>query len=110
MFPELENPYTVGHVCFIDRYLGFQHSAIDQALSIRYTMSDSIIGPFSDGSADGSGGLQQTSLGLNSTEHGGEIRNERAEGAGELKEKEKGMAPVIGADCGDGKGRGGVLG
>ena len=36
--------------------------------------------------------------------------DERAEGAGELKEKEKGMAPVIGADCGDGKGRGGVLG
>jgi len=23
-FPEHENPYTVGHVCFIDRYLGFQ--------------------------------------------------------------------------------------
>jgi len=27
--------YTVGHVCFIDRYLGFQQLTIDQTLSIR---------------------------------------------------------------------------
>ena len=33
--PEHENSYTVGHVCFIDRYLGFQQLTIDQTLSIR---------------------------------------------------------------------------
>ena len=35
LFPEYEDPYIVGHVCFIDRYLGFQQLTIDQTLSIR---------------------------------------------------------------------------
>ena len=32
LFPEYEDPYIVGHVCFIDRYLGFQQLTIDQTL------------------------------------------------------------------------------
>ena len=34
LFPEYEDPYIVGHVCFIDRYLGFQQLTIDQTLLI----------------------------------------------------------------------------
>ena len=45
-------------------------STINDRPGAFYTMPDSIIGPFSDGNADGSGGSQQTSLGLNSTVHG----------------------------------------
>ena len=32
LFPEYEDPYIVGQVCFIDRYLGFQQLTIDQTL------------------------------------------------------------------------------